>query len=203
MISLPTTPEPIKSCKFRDDPVTAHVNDFDDSSAKDFRETVNEANNTGQPILPVVISSNGGKVAACLQMHSAIEKSEIPVLTYTPDRAYSCGFALLAFGTPGYRFVSPSAFTMAHQVSYGAIGKESEVENQVEFQKRQNEEFYRLLDEACDKENGFFSDFFEDKNNLNEFLSAEETVELNAADTIGRPQLTASISLEWTLKRKK
>jgi ATP-dependent protease ClpP protease subunit len=201
MLKLPPPPGPVKSYDLYEDPVIARVNAFDDESAGSFREKVRDANETGQPILPVVVSSYGGNLDACVQMHGAIRQSDIPVLTYTPDRAYSCGFALMAFGTPGYRFIDPNAFTMVHQVSYGAIGKEAEIENKVEFQERQNEAFYGLLDEACDKDEGFFSDFFGDKNNLDQFLDADETVDLGAADSIGRPKLRAEISFDWALER--
>jgi ATP-dependent protease ClpP protease subunit len=177
------------------------VNKFNDESASEFEDKVSKAHSTGQKVVPVKVSSNGGIIHSCLQMKSAIDRSELQVLTYVPDRAYSCGFALLAFGTKGYRFADPHAFTMDHQAKGGVIGKDAEMENRMEFQRRYLDSFYSLLDEACGKPEGFFKERWEDKNNLDDFLDAEETVELGAADEVAKPYVKATTETKWTIRR--
>ena len=57
------TPSPLlKEVKFRNDnlPVIIRVNKFDESSAKDFSTQMMKAQNTGQPVVPVIIDSYGG-----------------------------------------------------------------------------------------------------------------------------------------------
>lgn len=184
-----------------DDFVTITVNEFTDDSGKSFEEGINKAHTTDQPIIPVRISSNGGRIDACMQMKSAIDRSELPVLTYTPDRAYSCGFALLAFGTDGYRFVDPHAFTMDHQGSYVAFGKDAEIENTVEFRRQYLDQFYEILAEECGQDPDFFKDRWENMNNLNDWLDAQETLKIGAADQIGKPKVKAEMKLEWNVVR--
>lgn len=181
--------------------VSVTVNEFNDESAEEFKKQIEKAHIYDQGVIPVKISSHGGIIDACIQMKSAIDRSEIPVLTYVPDRAYSCGFALLAFGTDGYRFVDPNAFTMDHQAKTGTYGKDAEVENAIEFKRRKLDSFYNLLDEACGKEEGFFKNRWEDKNNLNNYLGAEETVEIGAADEASRPTVKATATVDWKVVR--
>ena len=57
------TPSPLlKEVKFRNEslPVVIRVNKFDEKAAEDFSKSVMRAQNTGQPVLPVVIDSYGG-----------------------------------------------------------------------------------------------------------------------------------------------
>lgn len=199
MIDQAPAPEAFDSYSLRDDPVIIRVNEFNDQTAGSFQEDLSSAQETGQPIVPVVISSWGGKVSAAIQMHSAIQRSSLPVLTYTPDRAMSAGFALLSFGTEGYRFVDPEAFTMDHQAKYGVIGKDAEVENQMEQRRREMDQFYRLLDKQCGKDPGYFKERWSDMNNLNDYLDAEGTVEIGAADHIGRPEITLEAEANWNI----
>lgn len=181
--------------------VSVHVNRFTDASAAVFSERLSDAHRTGQPVVPVIISSYGGLIDPLLQMHAAVQRSELPVLTYTPDRAMSCGFALLAFGTPGYRFVDPNATLMDHQASYGARGKDAEVVNRLEHMREAMGRFYALIDEACGREPGFFADRWEDLNNLNDYLKPEDVVRLGAVDEIGRPVINYSVDVSWKIQR--
>lgn len=199
---LQATPGPeMAESSVQDDFVSVRVNQFSDASAAEFAEKISEAHSTGQPVIPVTISSYGGLVSAGIQMHAAIQRSQLPVLTYAEDRAMSCGFFLLSIGTPGYRFVDPNAELMDHQAFYGVIGKDAEVENQQEYQRRELDKFYRLLDEACGQEEGFFKERWKDLNNLDDYLTPEEGVEIGAADKIGRPRIEAETKIDWTLHR--
>lgn len=192
---------PMIDSSVEEDFVSIRVNYFNDSTAAEFAEKVSKAHSTGQPVIPVTISSWGGLVTAGIQMYAAVQRSQLPVLTYAEDRAMSCGFFLLAIGTPGYRFVDPNAELMDHQAFYGVIGKDAEVENQQEHNRRAMDKFYRLMDEACGHEEGFFKDRWEDLNNLNDYLTAEEGVEIGAADEVGRPRIEAEATIDWTLTR--
>lgn len=182
-----------------EDFVHVFVNKFTDETALEFQEKVDEAQTTGQPLVPVTISSNGGLINAAVQMKKAIDRSSVPVLTYVPDRAYSCGFFLLAFGTKGYRFVSPESFTMAHQITSGALGKGNEIENKVEFKRRKFAAFYKMLDEACGKEAGYFENLWQETSNLNQYYDAQQTLDIGAADQISDPVLKSGV--RWTLQR--
>ena len=63
----------LKEPKFIDDlPVIIRVRKFDDGAAKEFSELMSKAQNTGQPIIPVIIDSYGGQVYSLMSMISDI-----------------------------------------------------------------------------------------------------------------------------------
>ena len=62
-----------------DQPVIVVVTTFNDEGVKNFREDMEKAHHTGQPLIPVLIDSYGGSVYGCLDMVSHLKKSELPV----------------------------------------------------------------------------------------------------------------------------
>ena len=71
----------ISEVKLRYNPITVTVNKFDEDAARKFRDEVNAAHNTGQPIIPVVIASYGGAVYSLLNMIDTINSSSLPIMT--------------------------------------------------------------------------------------------------------------------------
>ena len=114
------TPSPLlKEVKFRSEslPVVIRVNKFDEKAAQEFSKDVARAQNTGQPVLPVIIDSYGGQVYSLMSMISDIEHSRIPVATIVQGKAMSCGAILFSFGVDGMRYMDPDATVMIHDVS--------------------------------------------------------------------------------------
>jgi membrane-bound ClpP family serine protease len=59
----------LKEPKFIDDlPITIRVRKFDEPSAKEFSNLMNKAQNSGQPVVPVIIDSYGGQVYSLMSM---------------------------------------------------------------------------------------------------------------------------------------
>ena len=70
----------LKEAKLIDDlPVVLRVRKFDETTAKEFSAYVSKAQNTGQPVLPIIIDSYGGQVYSLMSMISDIKHSRIPV----------------------------------------------------------------------------------------------------------------------------
>ena len=113
------TPSPLlKEVKFRNEslPVVIRVNKFDEKSAEDFSKSVARAQNTGQPVLPIIIDRYGGQVYSLMSMISDIQHSRIPVATIVQGKAMSCGAILFSFGVDGMRYMDPDATVMIHDV---------------------------------------------------------------------------------------
>ena len=104
-------------------PVVARITKFDEASAKAFSSIVSKAQNTGQPVLPVIIDSYGGQVYSLMSMISNIKHSRIPVATIIEGKAMSCGAILFSFGEEGMRYIDPDATVMIHEVSAMAWDK--------------------------------------------------------------------------------
>ena len=77
-------------------PIVIRVRKFDEVAAKEFSNSINKAQNSGQPIVPVVIDSYGGQVYSLMSMISDIRHSKIPVATIVQGKAMSCGPFCLA-----------------------------------------------------------------------------------------------------------
>ncbi|MAG25530.1 hypothetical protein CMI47_08120, partial [Candidatus Pacearchaeota archaeon] len=99
----------IKEVDLRHNPIIIRVNKFDEKSAKEFQESVAQAHNTGQKVIPVTIDSFGGQVYSLMAMISAIKHAELPVATIVEGKAMSCGAILFSFGEQGMRFMDPDA----------------------------------------------------------------------------------------------
>ena len=104
-------------------PVIIRVKKFDESAAKEFATQMSKAQNTGQPIIPVIIDSYGGQVYSLMSMISDIKHSKIPVATIAQGKAMSCGSILFSFGEEGKRYMDPHATVMIHDVSSMDGGK--------------------------------------------------------------------------------
>ena len=73
----------LKEAELIDDlPVVIRVQKFDGTSAKEFSKLVGKAQNTGQPVLPIIIDSYGGQVYSLMSMisdikHCLVEQSSL------------------------------------------------------------------------------------------------------------------------------
>ena len=119
-------------------PTIIRVNKFDESAAKAFSAAMTRAQNTGQPVVPVIIDSYGGQVYSLMSMISDIEHSKVPVATIVQGKAMSCGAILFSFGAEGYRYMDPHATLMIHDVSSMKFGKVEEVKAGAEETERLN-----------------------------------------------------------------
>lgn len=80
------------------------------------------------------IDSYGGMAYQCLGLLSIMEKSVVPIHTIVTGCAMSCGFLIAITGHMRYCY-DKSTF-LYHQISYGAIGKAQEIEEEVMEGKR-------------------------------------------------------------------
>ena len=140
----------LKEPKLIDDlPVVIRVRKFDEAAAKAFSDTMANALNTGQPIVPVIIDSYGGQVYSLMSMISDIKHSRIPVATIIQGKAMSCGAILFSFGTEGHRYMDPDATMMIHDVSSMGWGKVEEIKADAEEVERLNQKVYRMMAKNC------------------------------------------------------
>jgi ATP-dependent Clp protease protease subunit len=79
--------------------------------------------------LKIFLDSPGGFVYCCFGLLSIMDKSKTPIHTIATGAAMSCGFLILIHGHR--RFAYEHATPMYHQVMGGAIGKISDMEEDV------------------------------------------------------------------------
>ena len=191
----------LKEPKLIDDlPVVIRVRKFDEASAKTFSETMTKAQNTGQPVVPVIIDSYGGQVYSLMSMISDIKNSKVPVATIAQGKAMSCGAILFSFGTEDYRYMDPDATLMIHDVSSMGWGKVEEIKASAEEVERLNQKVYRMMAKNCGQPEDYFLNIVHDKSHADWFLDAEECKKHNMANHLHTPELKIKANVTFDFR---
>ena len=186
----------MSKAELRFPPVIVRVNKFNEEAAEQFSADMSAAQNTGQPVIPVVIDSYGGQVYSLLAMISEIKNSSIPVATIVEGKAMSCGAVLFTFGTEGYRFMASDATLMIHDVSSGGRGKVEELKADVAEASRLDNKIYTMMSQNCGKKDDYFKKIVHKKGHADWFLDAEECKKHKICNHVRIPKLVAEASVE-------
>ena len=191
----------LKEPKFVDDlPIVIRVTKFDEASAKSFSALMSKAQNSGQPVVPVIIDSYGGQVYSLMSMIADIKHSKIPVATIVQGKAMSCGAILFSFGAPGKRFMDEDATLMIHDVSSMAWGKVEEVKVSAEETDRLNQKIYHMMAENCGQDEDYFLDIVHDKGHADWFLDAKDCKKHKLANHLRVPDLKIEATVKISFK---
>ncbi len=173
----------LKEPKFIDDlPIIIRVNKFDEAAAKSFSALMTKAQNTGQPVVPVIIDSYGGQVYSLMSMVSDIRHSRIPVATIVQGKAMSCGALLFSFGAEGHRYMDSDATLMIHDVSSMKWGKVEEIKASADETSRLNKKVYQMMAQNCGKRKNYFLDLIHEKGHADWFLDVDNEIKPNLAN---------------------
>lgn len=181
-------------------PTVIRVRKFDESSAKEFSEAMTKAQNTGQPVVPVIIDSYGGEVYSLMSMISDIKHSRVPVATIVQGKAMSCGAVLFSFGSDGMRYMDPDGTLMIHDVSSMGWGKVEEIKASAEETERLNQKIYTMMAENCGQHQDYFLDIVHDKGHADWFLDPNECKKHNLANHLRIPELKIETKVHFDFK---
>ena len=181
-------------------PIVIRVRKFDEGAAKEFSAAVSKAQNTGQPVLPIIIDSYGGQVYSLMSMISDINASRIPVATIIQGKAMSCGALLFSFGKEGMRYMDPDATLMIHDVSSMTIGKVEEVKADAEETERLNQKVYKMMAKNCGHHEDYFLDIIHERGHADWFLEADECLKHNLANHLHIPTLKIDARVKFDFK---
>ena len=191
----------LKEPKLIDDlPVVIRVRKFDEIAAKEFSGLMRKAQNTGQPVIPVIIDSYGGQVYSLMSMISDIKHAKLPVATIAQGKAMSCGALLFSFGTEGYRYVDPDATLMIHDVSSMKWGKVEEVKAGAEKTERLNKKVYQMMAKNYSQSRTYFLDIIHTKGHADWFLDAQEAKKHNLANHLRVPTLKIDVDVNFKFR---
>jgi ATP-dependent Clp protease, protease subunit len=192
----------LKEVKFRSEslPVVIRVNKFDEKAAEEFSKSVARAQNTGQPVVPVIIDSYGGQVYSLMSMISDIQHSRLPVATIVQGKAMSCGAILFSFGVDGMRYMDPDATVMIHDVSSMGWGKVEEIKADAKEVERLNQKIYRMMAINCGHHEEYFLDIVHEKGHADWFLDAKECKRHKLANKLKVPEMKIGVKVEFEFK---
>jgi len=180
-------------------PIVIRVRKFDEAAAKEFSELMSVAQNTGQPVVPVIIDSYGGQVYSLMSMISDIRHSKIDVATIVQGKAMSCGALLFSFGKDGMRYMDPDATLMIHDVSSMRFGKVEEIKASAEETERLNKKVYRMMAKNCGHPEDYFLDIIHQKGHADWFLDTPQARKHNLANYDHIPTLKITTKVEFDL----
>lgn len=173
---------------------------FGQERANKFESEFNEAILSGQPIIPILISSYGGSCDQLNRMIDIIETSPVPVATVTKGMCMSCGILLLAAGTEGYRWAAKSTSIMVHDIADANYGKAEDIISDASYLKKYRELIFARLDKQTHKKKGYWLSTLKGKGNTDYFLMPAEAKKLGLIDHIGIPNLTVKVSVKTTFE---
>lgn len=116
-------------------PKEFYLNDFTDHTLRVFNNIVTECININQPIVPIYVESDGGRVDIMKGIMSVMDygrKVGIKFATIVNSRAQSAGAMIFLYGDEGFRFMGENAFLMLHPASVGTIGKIGEIKSMID-----------------------------------------------------------------------
>lgn len=181
-------------------PVIIRLKKFNEEGGDKFTEELNKAQDTGQPIIPIVVDSYGGQVYTLLGMISEIQSCKVPIATICESKAMSCGAIIFSMGQEGLRFISPHATLMLHEVSSMALGKVEEIKADAAETDRLNTYIFDILDKNCGKPKNYFLDIIHKRSHADWFLDAKETKKHGLANHIRVPSLNVKVSVNYEFK---
>ena len=181
-------------------PQVITVREFDEPSVQNFNREFQQALQRQQPVILINIDSYGGNVYSLLSMLSTIRNSPVPVATYTQSKAMSCGAFLLGMGTVGYRYASPLAVIMLHDVSSAIGGKVNDIVVDGQETQALNDTLFQGLSTNCGWNEHYFQRKVHDKSHSDWYIRPPEAKKVKLIDTIGTPHLITRVRVETTLE---
>lgn len=189
--------------QFKMEPIVIRVTNFNEEAASVFHQSINEAQNTGQPIIPIVVDSYGGDPYSLISMLSCIKNCPLPVATIVTGKAMSCGSFFAAFGTPGYRYANPMATFMIHEVSADSeFQKNEELKASVKQIDSLNSLLFEELNLSAGQNKNYFQNLLHSVKNADYYMSANEALELGLIDHLHIPTFDYHTSVTYKFDNK-
>ena len=180
------------------EPITIRVNKFDEEAVAHFDNDFEEAINTGQPVIPILVDSFGGSSYGVIGMINLIETSPVPVATILLSKAMSAGAILFSFGTEGYRFMHPDASMMIHDVASMTGGKIEDINADTHNMNEMNQRIYKRMSLHLGHKADYLGNLIKEHNHVDWFLNAKDAKKHNIANHLKIPNYNIEIGLNVT-----
>jgi ATP-dependent Clp endopeptidase proteolytic subunit ClpP len=190
----------VKKISLHQEPVVIHVTgEIDEDDVEQFGKDLAAAQNTGQPVVPIIINSGGGEVYPLLAMMSLMEQSKLPIATIVPGFAASAACALFACGSEGYRYMAKNARLMMHDVSQMMCGTMTlrDVDIEKTEMKQLNRQIFRAMALSCGKKPSYFDDMVTKKGG-DLYMSAAQAKKHGLCNHITIPHMQTRVDYSIT-----
>lgn len=162
-------------------------------------ETISAAEMSGQPYLPVYISSPGGCCYSAIAIVNMLRACSLPVWTIILSQASSAAAVIFSCGER--RFVAPGAQLMIHEVSVGggfSMTKSTDFENDAKHTRKLQRQLFRIMAENVGADDPkYFINLIKQKNNSDVWLDAEDMQQHKLLTDTGIPVMTCHARIEF------
>ncbi len=175
-------------------PVDIHITGvIDGKSISELEEALNMAQRSGQTVIPLVISSDGGSIYDVFKMVDLILTSNIPIITIC--RGYCMSAAALLFSCGDKRIIGPHASIMIHSVSSSILeGRLADVQVESKEMQRLTDMMTALMAENTGRKKDYYKKQLQSNTDI--FYNAETALNCNLATHIGDFRLTTHVNVE-------
>jgi ATP-dependent Clp protease protease subunit len=126
------------------------------------------------------INSGGGEVISGLAILDCMNSIRSNICTIVQGASYSMACVLASAGAKGKRFITPHSEMMAHTVSSGYYGKDSDIQISAERTSRLNNTLMSILAKNCNRP----VEEIVKATEHDKFFTAQEAVEFGLVDDI-------------------
>lgn len=189
----------IKNIEYHSHFAMVELGDFDEEATTTLSSALIHAQDGNQDFLAVTIDSYGGDAYALMGILDMWDASKLKIMTVARSKAISAGAIALAFGEPGYRFISPRCTYMLHDLSTTISGKPNEIKSAVKHIDMLQDRLYVEMAMRCGQEQEFFLKMLKDGGHSDIYLTPEQVLEYGIVDYIGIPTLRRTVSTKVEL----
>lgn len=175
------SPHEFQSCK---------VTQFDDATVDRLSKTLVTAVQHGQFYFPLVIDAIGGSIYHMFAMADMIRQAPIAVCTIIQGHALSAAAMLASFGTKGFRFASPNATIMLHNIRGSAEGLSPLMKSKSDYFNELNDRIFAEMEDHCHVSRGFYRQLVRSVEGGDVYVSSQRAVELGLIDHARLPTFT-------------
>ena len=174
--------------------------DVNEAMVKEVAKSFDEAHNTGQSMIPLIVDTYGGSVYACLGIVDIIRSAKLSVATICNSKAMSAGSIILSCGTKGMRYASPNCTIMFHDVASFAMGKLTDLENDLVETRRLSNLLFNVMSKACGHyDPKYFQNILNKNSDVDMFMTPQQAKKHKIIDHIGSPSLHVDIKTSYQL----
>ena len=155
----------------------------------DFRKKHDECIKQNADAMIIEINSPGGLVTSALGILQTMKDSPMTIVTSNVGRAYSAAACILAGGTLGLRYQSPTAFTMMHDVSSVQWGSFQDIEVSLDHVKELRDTLFNFVDSCTGYPPGTWLKRISLKN-VDLWYNAEDAKKVKLIDVVALPNFS-------------
>jgi ATP-dependent Clp protease protease subunit len=135
--------------------------------------------------IEVWIKNNGGDIYEGLALVDVLRTRKYIVKTVGVGYIYSMAVPILASGTPGYRYISPNAQIMVHEISWGGYGNRIEMKEMTKHADTTMDKYLSILTQTTKKKKKFWKEFIKAHD---KYATAKDAIKFGLADNMGLPK---------------